>query len=86
MLMSSGDGRFALSHAAHERSLHTDVLFGVLKKVASKRSDIKIVVTSATLDAERFSLFFGHVPVFKIPVHTSAERERCLFCDVRWSG
>lgn len=55
---------------AHERSLHTDVLFGVLKKVAAKRSDIKIIVTSATLDADRFSLFFGHVPIFKIPGRT----------------
>ena len=49
---------------AHERSLHTDVLFGILKTVAQRRRDIKIIVTSATMDAEKFSLFFGGAPVF----------------------
>jgi len=34
---------------AHERSLHTDVLFGILKKVAAARRDFKLIVTSATL-------------------------------------
>ena len=36
---------------AHERSLNTDVLFGILKKVAQKRRDIKIIITSATMNA-----------------------------------
>lgn len=36
---------------AHERSLNTDVLFGILKKVAQKRRDIKLIVTSATMNA-----------------------------------
>lgn len=36
---------------AHERSLNTDVLFGLLKKVVSRRRDLKLIVTSATLDA-----------------------------------
>lgn len=36
---------------AHERSLNTDVLFGILKKVAEKRRDIKIIITSATMNA-----------------------------------
>ena len=36
---------------AHERSLNTDVLFGILKKVAQKRKDIKIIITSATMNA-----------------------------------
>jgi pre-mRNA-splicing factor ATP-dependent RNA helicase DHX38/PRP16 len=55
---------------AHERSLHTDVLFGILKKVAQRRRDLKIIVTSATLNADRFSEFFGGVPVFRIPGRT----------------
>jgi len=55
---------------AHERSLNTDVLFGVLRKVASRRSDLKLIVTSATLAADRFSNFFGGVPVFRIPGRT----------------
>ncbi|KAL9186185.1 hypothetical protein ACHAXT_005423 [Thalassiosira profunda] len=55
---------------AHERSLNTDVLFGVLRKVAARRSDLKLIVTSATLSADVFSNFFGGVPVFRIPGRT----------------
>ena len=55
---------------AHERSLNTDVLFGILRKVAQKRRDIKLIITSATMNAERFSDFFGKVPVFTIPGRT----------------
>jgi len=55
---------------AHERSLNTDVLFGVLKKVLCQRNDLKLIVTSATLSADRFSAFFGGVPVFRIPGRT----------------
>jgi pre-mRNA-splicing factor ATP-dependent RNA helicase DHX38/PRP16 len=44
---------------AHERSLHTDVLFGILKKIISRRKDLKLIVTSATMDSENFSKFFG---------------------------
>ena len=39
---------------AHERTLSTDILFGLLKELLSKRKDLKIVVMSATLNAERF--------------------------------
>ena len=56
---------------AHERSLNTDVLFGVLKAVAARRPrDFRLVVTSATLDAARFAAFFGDAPVFQIPGRT----------------
>jgi len=55
---------------AHERSLHTDVLFGILKKIVAQRRDFKLLVTSATLDAEKFSNFFGSVPIFNIPGRT----------------
>ena len=55
---------------AHERSLNTDVLFGILKKVVARRRDFRLVVTSATLDSQKFSDFFGSVPVFKIPGRT----------------
>lgn len=55
---------------AHERSLNTDVLFGILRKVVAGRSDLKLIVTSATLNAETFSQFFGGVPVFHIPGRT----------------
>ena len=52
---------------AHERSLNTDVLFGVLKRVVSKRIDFRLIVTSATMDSEKFSAFFSGAPVFTIP-------------------
>lgn len=87
---------------AHERTIHTDVLFGLLKDVRPlvdsspfrhassqvtmsltaaaaaapslqiivKRKDLKIVVTSATLDAEKFSSYFFDCPIFTIPGRT----------------
>jgi len=52
---------------AHERSLNTDVLFGILKKICSRRRDLRLIVTSATMNSEKFSTFFGGVPIFIIP-------------------
>ncbi|GFN95991.1 pre-mRNA-splicing factor ATP-dependent RNA helicase prp16-like [Plakobranchus ocellatus] len=55
---------------AHERSLNTDVLFGLLRNVVSRRHDLKLIVTSATMDASKFSMFFGNVPTYTIPGRT----------------
>ncbi|CAG5128460.1 unnamed protein product [Candidula unifasciata] len=55
---------------AHERSLNTDVLFGLLRNVVARRHDLKLIVTSATMDASKFALFFGNVPVYTIPGRT----------------
>mmetsp|Transcript_33661 Transcript_33661/g.95228 ORF Transcript_33661/g.95228 Transcript_33661/m.95228 type:complete len:1172 (-) Transcript_33661:83-3598(-) len=55
---------------AHERTIHTDVLFGLLKEIVLKRKDLKVVVTSATLDAEKFSGYFFNCPIFTIPGRT----------------
>lgn len=52
---------------AHERTLHTDILFGLIKDIARFRPDLKVLVASATLDTERFSCFFDNAPVFRIP-------------------
>ncbi|KAJ0000546.1 hypothetical protein NQD34_012388 [Periophthalmus magnuspinnatus] len=52
---------------AHERTLHTDILFGLIKDIARFRPDLKVLVASATLDTERFSCFFDEAPVFRIP-------------------
>ena len=43
---------------AHERTIHTDVLFGLMKQAVQKRPDLKLIVTSATLDAVKFSSYF----------------------------
>nr|XP_023024315.1 pre-mRNA-splicing factor ATP-dependent RNA helicase PRP16 isoform X1 [Leptinotarsa decemlineata] len=55
---------------AHERSLSTDVLFGLLREIVARRHDLKLIVTSATMDSTKFSMFFGNVPTFTIPGRT----------------
>lgn len=55
---------------AHERSLNTDVLLGFFKGLLARRRDIKLIVTSATLNAQRFCSFFGNAPYFTIPGRT----------------
>ncbi|KAI4382005.1 hypothetical protein MLD38_008020 [Melastoma candidum] len=52
---------------AHERTIHTDVLFGLLKQLAKRRTDLRLIVTSATLDAEKFSRYFFDCNIFSIP-------------------
>ena len=51
---------------AHERSLNTDVLFGLLREVVTRRRDLKLIVTSATMDADKFCRFFGNVPSYTV--------------------
>jgi ATP-dependent helicase HrpA len=51
---------------AHERSLNIDFLLGYLKQLLPRRPDLKLVVTSATIDAERFSRHFANAPVIEV--------------------
>ncbi len=51
---------------AHERSLNIDFLLGYLKRLLPRRRDLKLIVTSATIDAERFSSHFGKAPVVEV--------------------
>lgn len=95
-LIDSELGQYAIImlDEAHERTIHTDVLFGLLKKVSvkssmrspggevsrrrvtfvfqtvQKRTDMKLIVTSATLDAVKFSQYFYEAPIFTIPGRT----------------
>ncbi|KAK2989661.1 hypothetical protein RJ640_021581 [Escallonia rubra] len=55
---------------AHERTIHTDVLFGLLKQLVKRRPELRLIVTSATLDAERFSGYFYDCNIFTIPGRT----------------
>lgn len=53
---------------AHERTLHTDVLFGLVKDISRFRDDdFRLVISSATLDAEKFSEYFDNASIFMIP-------------------
>ncbi len=51
---------------AHERSLNIDFLLGYVKQLLPRRPDLKLVITSATIDAERFSKHFGGAPVIEV--------------------
>jgi ATP-dependent helicase HrpA len=51
---------------AHERSLNIDFLLGYLKKILVKRRDLKIIITSATLDHQRFSEHFNQAPLIEV--------------------
>lgn len=52
---------------AHERSLNTDILFGLLKAACAARPDLKVIVTSATLDADKFRAYFNNCPIIRVP-------------------
>lgn len=51
---------------AHERSLNIDFLLGYIKKILPQRPDLKVVITSATIDVERFSKHFNNAPVIEV--------------------
>ncbi|KAK8866543.1 hypothetical protein M9Y10_009507 [Tritrichomonas musculus] len=51
---------------AHERTLNTDILFGVLKRILARRNDLRVLVTSATMDSTRFSNYFGGCPILNV--------------------
>ncbi|WVK05414.1 ATP-dependent RNA helicase HrpA [Xanthomonas campestris pv. olitorii] len=55
---------------AHERSLNIDFLLGYLKQLLRKRSDLKLIVTSATIDTERFARHFDDAPVISVEGRT----------------
>ena len=52
---------------AHERSLNIDFLLGILKRILARRRDLKVIVSSATLDSDLFSRFFGNAPALHVP-------------------
>ncbi|KAL7256598.1 hypothetical protein ACSBR1_010521 [Camellia fascicularis] len=57
---------------AHEMPIHThtNVLFGLLKQLVKRRPDLRLIVTSATLDVEKFSSYFFNCNIFTIPRRT----------------
>uniref|UniRef100_A0A8C3PWB0 RNA helicase n=1 Tax=Chrysolophus pictus TaxID=9089 RepID=A0A8C3PWB0_CHRPC len=71
---------------AHERSLSTDILFGLLKKLflqnkpPGRKTEMKVVVMSATLEVDKLSEFFGHCSVLHIPGRSYPVKE--IFCNL----
>lgn len=55
---------------AHERTMATDVLMGLLKEVVARRPDLKIIIMSATLDAQKFQRYFLDAPLLAVPGRT----------------
>ena len=51
---------------AHERTLATDILFGIIKEILPRRPDLKLIVMSATLEAEKFQSYFDEAPLMKV--------------------
>lgn len=51
---------------AHERSLNIDFIMGYLKQLLPRRKDLKVIITSATLDVNRFSNYFNGAPIFEV--------------------
>lgn len=67
---------------AHERSINIDFLLGYLKRLLSKRPDLKVIVTSATIDSERFAKHFGKDAEHPVPVFTISGRTYPV--EIRW--
>lgn len=52
---------------AHERTVHTDILLALVKDLARERPDLKLLISSATMNAAKFSEYFDDAPIFNIP-------------------
>lgn len=52
---------------AHERTVHTDILLALVKDLSRERPDLKLLISSATMNAEKFSTYFDDAPIFNIP-------------------
>lgn len=61
---------------AHERSLNIDFILGYLKQILKKRPDLKIIITSATIDVERFSKHFNNAPIIEVSGRTFSVETR----------
>jgi len=69
---------------AHERSIQTDLLLGLLKKIQRRRRDLRLIITSATIDCERLRAFFEHqtTPIFKDENQSEENQEELNECYI----
>lgn len=70
----------------HERGIDTDFLLILLKDLLNRRKDIKVVLMSATMDAKKFSDYFGGAPIVEIPGRTHPVRMVSLECALVATG
>ncbi|WP_319521554.1 ATP-dependent RNA helicase HrpA [uncultured Desulfosarcina sp.] len=66
---------------AHERSLNIDFVLGILKQLVHKRSNLKLIVTSATIDTEKFSKAFDDAPVIEVSGRMYPVETRYFYSD-----
>ncbi|KAI9683650.1 MAG: hypothetical protein M1829_004955 [Trizodia sp. TS-e1964] len=52
---------------AHERTLHTDIALAIVKDIARTRPDLKLLISSATMNAQKFAAYFDDAPIFNVP-------------------
>ncbi|KAK4188054.1 P-loop containing nucleoside triphosphate hydrolase protein [Podospora australis] len=52
---------------AHERTVHTDILLALIKDLTRARPELKLIISSATMNAEKFSAYFDDAPIFNVP-------------------
>lgn len=55
---------------AHERTVQTDILLGLIKDLARARPDLRVILSSATMNAQRFAAYYDDAPIFNIPGRT----------------
>jgi ATP-dependent RNA helicase DDX35 len=69
---------------AHERSIQTDLLLGLLKKIQRRRRDLRLIITSATIDSERLRAFFEHqtTPIVKDENPSKEEEQQLNECYI----
>lgn len=75
---------------AHERSLNIDFLLGYVERLVKKRKDLRVIISSATLETERFSAFFGGAPVIEVSgraypvevIHREAQKDETDLVDI----
>ncbi len=68
---------------AHERSLNIDFILGILKRVLKKRKDLKLIITSATIDTEKFSKAFNNAPVIEVSGRMYPVKVRYFLQDLK---
>lgn len=89
-MLENADGLKEITHLVldevHERSIDTDFLLIVLRTLILRRPDLKVVLMSATVDAQKFSQYLGGVPIISVPGRTFPVESRFLEDAIELTG